>query len=217
MLGRPFLMVRATALLSLSLLLLPGMAHALCARSAGTPDDGTTACAPAAPICVQGACIACGGDFGSGTAAACPTSAAPFCTSSGTCGLGCEKDTDCKPTAFCDPLTLACTAKLPDGTHLPAGDTCDAVTAKRECATSVCDPATNLCGPVKVAAATDAGPDGNTIGIANDAGVPDALVATYTPGGGCSVTGAQPATALLVAATALSLVLARRRRRRRAG
>jgi hypothetical protein len=247
----------ASLLLSVSLLLVADAAHALCGRSAGTPDDGTTACDAQNPICVQGTCIGCRADFGSMRLYECPTSAAPYCTSlnedagvfvadggsspaggqcgscknagasactghagpvctsSGGCGLGCARDTDCKSTEFCDPLSLGCAAKLADGTRLPTGDTCDSVTAKRECKSGVCDPATSLCGPVKPPSASDGGVEAGAPTAHGDAGA-DTVIAMFTTEGGCSAGGgALPPSGAVLVGAALLFVRSRRRGSRR--
>jgi hypothetical protein len=79
-------------------------------RNAAAPSSDPNAnCSGATPVCnaQTGACVACGADFGSGLAAACPTPSAPACRTSGPLAGRC---TACSGTNFaqCTGATPAC-------------------------------------------------------------------------------------------------------------
>jgi hypothetical protein len=130
-----------------------------------------------------GTCTQNGGDVAcAGTTA---VHSGTVCTPQGACGIGCASDADCKASEFCEGQTAACTAKIADGMPLPAGDTCDAPTAMRECVSAMCDPATNDCGappPVVL----DASAQSDATIPAEGGGVSAPLGPTYTVGGGCA-------------------------------
>jgi uncharacterized repeat protein (TIGR01451 family) len=71
-----------------------------------------SACTGASPICnaTTETCVGCGGDNGSSAAAACQSAAAPYCTSTGACGL-CTTNNDCVGAhqgPICDPVSGSC-------------------------------------------------------------------------------------------------------------
>ncbi len=134
-----------------------------------------------APVCLpDGSCTACNGDFGSGAVQACQLAAAPHCFSdgscgkctsnadcatgthggpicnveTGSCGVECTKDEDCKPTEWCSPRSadakLVCTPKTPNGQplpgHSPIDGECTPPNGQRVCLSGKCEEDDDLCG-----------------------------------------------------------------------
>jgi hypothetical protein len=138
--------------------------------------DSST-CGSATPVCdgTSNTCVVCNGDDGTSATDACPTTAAPYCTASGTCGVcatnasctgashggplcntttgacgtACTVDSDCAAGDWCDTLSGAgvCEAKTANGAPVPGGacGTNDAV-GSHACVSGVCDPSNDDCG-----------------------------------------------------------------------
>ncbi len=167
-----------------------------CASDADCDTTAAPACSPTTNACVActatntrtcigdtavcdvvtNVCAACGGDLGSSSKLACPSSAAPLCFPSGACGkcatgadcvghMGpvCETATGtctsvCSTTAQCgsgqwcsagtNPGT--CEAQLANGAPLPTSpaslSVCTPAVGAEVCTAGVCNPATNTCG-----------------------------------------------------------------------
>jgi MYXO-CTERM domain-containing protein len=74
-------------------------------------------------------------------------------TGSGLCVTGCDSDSQCNSTQWCNNPpggTGTCTPKLPNGTMLPSMPTsvatCNAMVGTRVCLSGVCDTKDNTCG-----------------------------------------------------------------------
>ena len=127
-------------------------------------------------------CAPCNGDNGSGANDACPTTGQPFCflsganqgtcgkcstdsdcaghtggnicnTTTGLCVSGCDSDSQCLTTQWCNNPqggTGQCVPKLPNGQMLPSSPsdvaTCSAMVGARVCVSGVCDTKDNTCG-----------------------------------------------------------------------
>jgi hypothetical protein len=152
--------------------------HDVCAVACNG-NFGTTAthaCSSSAyPACLTagagaGSCAACNGDFATSATAICATGA-PFCASTGYCGLctvntdcttagathagsfcnsttgkcltTCAADADCGPSNAC--LSSACVAKAANGAAIPGGS-CTSVTGPRLCTAGVCSTVNSTCG-----------------------------------------------------------------------
>ena len=131
----------------------------------------TANCVNPTPICNTGSatCQACNGDMGSQATSACPSGVAPYCAASGacgkcnqnadcavgthpgpfcnvqtgSCGTGCQQDSDCTAVQWCN--TGTCQPRLPNGDTVP-GDTCNATLGMRACLSGECDANDKRCG-----------------------------------------------------------------------
>jgi hypothetical protein len=84
------------------------------------------------------------------------THSGPICDlSSGSCGKGCTKDTDCQSTEWCAPssatsTTGVCVPKVPNSQPVPAGPPingeCTPANGQRTCLSAVCEESDDLCG-----------------------------------------------------------------------
>jgi uncharacterized repeat protein (TIGR01451 family) len=120
-----------------------------CVQCTSTNASACTGATPSCDVATE-ACVACAGDFASGIPDACSSAAAPFCTSTGSCGLcatnqdcmgsdhtgpicdavtgscgtACRQDSDCASASeWCNAApsaTGSCVPKLANGTHLPS-------------------------------------------------------------------------------------------------
>ncbi|MDZ4697798.1 MAG: MYXO-CTERM sorting domain-containing protein, partial [Deltaproteobacteria bacterium] len=68
----------------------------------------------------------------------------PFCNvQTGSCGTGCQQDSDCTAVQWCN--TGTCQPRLPNGDPVP-GDTCNATLGMRACLSGACDANDKRCG-----------------------------------------------------------------------
>ncbi|MFT3764888.1 MAG: DUF3344 domain-containing protein [Minicystis sp.] len=126
--------------------------------------DGTCTAAAGAAVCVSGVCDVndnqCGYANGDGP---CNMVSGPIVCRSGVCGPnnvcvpagGCNADSDCPSTDWCNVSMHACTPKLPNGTAIPSDPphgtptldgTCTTAAGAAVCVSAVCDVNDNQCG-----------------------------------------------------------------------
>ncbi len=181
-----------------------------CAPGPPLAYGDTVFCKDTTPIAtLANACVACGGDNGSGASNACPDAANPFCRKDGSCGK-CSTAADCsdRPGKICSPTTGGCVA------------TC---TSDAQCPDEVCEPATHTC--VAASGSADAGPmaassssssssssSGTASPPGSDAGTGDVSVASDGSGCQVNVNGAGGSAGLAAVALALAAIARRRRR-----
>jgi hypothetical protein len=206
---------------------------------------GTCTTAVGAAVCVSGVCDSsdnsCGYTDGNGPCtpadAGVTVCRSGTCDAAGVCGTamptGCQADTDCSASQWCNTATGMCSTKLPNGTSVPkvTGHTpaltgaCTTSVGAAVCASGVCDPADGECGlakgdgPCMVAqgpAVCRTGACLADFGVCGDAFLPTGGVACSVVRAGAPE-GSSANWALGAMAVAVAVGAARRRRGRGVG